>query len=103
MLSNKKNRELTQINQELEHFAYVASHDLQEPLRTITSFIQILDKRYIHKLDEDAQQFMGFVVEGAKRMQTLIHDLLEYSRINRFNTGYEKLISTKYSIPLIVY
>ena len=87
----QKNRELTQINQELEHFAYVASHDLQEPLRTITSFIQILDKRYIHKLDEDAQQFMGFVVEGAKRMQTLIHDLLEYSRINRFNTGYEKI------------
>jgi len=87
----QKNKELTQINQELEHFAYVASHDLQEPLRTITSFIQILDKRYIHKLDEDAQQFMGFVVEGAKRMQTLIHDLLEYSRINRFNTGYEKI------------
>ncbi len=87
----QKNRELTQINQELEHFAYVASHDLQEPLRTITSFIQILDKRYIHKLDEDAQQFMGFVVEGAKRMQTLIHDLLDYSRINRFNTGYEKI------------
>ncbi len=86
-----KNRELTQINQELEHFAYVASHDLQEPLRTITSFIQILERRYIKKLDEDAQQFMGFVVEGAKRMQSLIHDLLEYSRINRYNTGYEKV------------
>lgn len=87
----QKNKELTQINQELEHFAYVASHDLQEPLRTITSFIQILERRYAPKLDNDAQQFMGFVVEGAKRMQNLIHDLLEYSRINRFNTGYEKV------------
>lgn len=87
----QKNKELTQINQELEHFAYVASHDLQEPLRTITSFIQILEKRYRGKIDEDGQQFMGFVVEGAKRMQTLIHDLLEYSRINRFNTSYEEI------------
>jgi len=87
----QKNNELTQINQELEHFAYVASHDLQEPLRTITSFIQILERRYTSQLDEDAQQFMGFVVDGAKRMQSLIHDLLEYSRINRFNTGYEKV------------
>lgn len=84
-----KNRELLYTIQELEHFAYVASHDLQEPLRTITSFIQILDKRYKTKLDEDGQQFMSYVVEGAKRMQNLIRDLLEYSRINRLNTSYE--------------
>lgn len=87
----QKNKELTQINQELENFAYVASHDLQEPLRTITSFIQILEKKYSNKLDKNGIQFMGFVVEGAKRMQTLIHDLLEYSRINRFNNAYEKV------------
>lgn len=87
----QKNKELTQINQELENFAYVASHDLQEPLRTITSFIQILEKKYSNKLDKNGLQFMGFVVEGAKRMQTLIHDLLEYSRINRFNNAYEKV------------
>lgn len=87
----QKNIELLQINQELEHFAYVASHDLQEPLRTITSFIQILDRKYATQFGEDAQQFMSFVVDGAKRMQMLIHDLLEYSRINRHNTGYEKV------------
>ena len=87
----EKNKELMEINQELEHFAYVASHDLQEPLRTVASFIQILEKKYSHLLDEDGQQFMGFVVDGAKRMQALIRELLEYSRINRFNTDYERV------------
>jgi len=86
-----KNKELTQTNQELEHFAYVASHDLQEPLRTITSFIQILERRYKNSFDADAQQFMGFIVDGARRMQLLIQDLLEYSRINRPTTGFERI------------
>lgn len=76
-------------NERLEQFAYAASHDLQEPLRMISSYLQLLDDRYSDALDEDGQEFVDFAVDGAERMQTMIDDLLQYSRIDTQGDPFE--------------
>ncbi|MEM9819888.1 MAG: PAS domain S-box protein [Bacteroidota bacterium] len=85
----KSNQELKRSNQDLEQFAYIASHDLQEPLRMVGNFVQLLDRQYKDSIDEDGRVYIRFAVDGVTRMSKLIQNLLSYSRVGRSDVTFE--------------
>jgi light-regulated signal transduction histidine kinase (bacteriophytochrome) len=97
----KRARELENANKDLEQFAYVASHDLQEPLRMISSFTQLLERKYRDKLDQDANEYIHFVVDGAARMQKLLLNLLDFSRISNQSKPFEQ-VDTKTIVGQVI-
>ena len=97
----KLNTQLLQSNQELEQFAYIASHDLREPLRMVISFTQLLAEKYREELDEEANTIIGFAVDGAKRMEVLIEDLLLFSRLGKQNRTF-KIVNCNFVLEKVL-